>query len=223
MKKAFQLIAYLSALSLMLAIVFRVNHYAGDTALAWIAGLLLSIYFPLNLFLKNYEKEKGKGNAVSVSLAASLFFVCIGSTLKLAHLQLGSLFLLVGLALFCLLSAPLFYIRKSKETNANLFMWGSGILGIVLFPLGIFCKVYLGLEWGMHLFTLGSLLLFVFFVPLYLFDRTLTSEEKEQRRNSLFFPIILGFLLFFLWFKTIYPAKNEMKSLQSNSQEAPVS
>lgn len=218
MKKALTIFGYLASLFLVSTIAFKVNSYPGEEIVMIIAGILISIYFPIYILEKGRAVNNGKPLAVNYALAITVFFVTLGATLKLTHLELGSLAMLLGLGSFCLVYSPLLYIKKSKEPGANRLMYAAGILGVASFPLGIFFRVYLGTALGMQMFTVGAILLFLFYLPFYSFDKSLSPEERQKRTETTFYTIIIGFLLFFCIFKGIYPPKIETQNQQTNQQ-----
>lgn len=209
-KTAYQILAYLTVLFLVFAIAFKLNHYSGEHIVVMIAGTLVILYFPVYILHNGIKMNGGKIKTLDFALALTLFFITLGVCLKLNHQELGSLFILIGLGVFCFFYTSALYYKKSRETNANNLMWAIGSCGIAFFPLAIFCKVYLGLDWGMQLFTLGAILLFVVFLPFYLHDPNLSIEDRARRYEAIYFPIILGLLLFFCVFKSVYPSHNEM-------------
>ena len=119
MKKAINSLGYFASLLLATALVFKINHYNGEEFLLTISGLLLSIYIPLYLLEKSKTPVSQKLLSVNYVLAVTVFFVLLGATLKLSHLELGSLFVLLGFACFCLLYSPMLYVKKSKELGAK--------------------------------------------------------------------------------------------------------
>lgn len=218
MKKALIILGYLSTLFLLSTISFKVNRYPGEEMVMIINGLLISIYFPLYILEYGKTINKGKKVAVNYALAISVFFVALGATLKLSHLELGSLSILLGLAFFSLIYLPLLFIKKSKETNSNKLMYLAGIIGLASFPFGIFLRVYLGSPYGMQMFTVGAILISIFFLPLYLSDKSLSTDERQKRAATTFYTLIIGFLLFFCLFKSVYPPKIENQPQQTDQQ-----
>jgi hypothetical protein len=144
--------------------------------------------------------------------------VTIGITLKLSHLNLGSLAVLIALLSFCLIYCPLLFIKKSKEAELNKFILAAGILGMITFPLGIFLRVYLGSPFGMQMFTVGLLLIFLIFLPFYLFDKSIDMETRERRAETTLYTLIIGALLFICLFRGVYPPKNEDQNQLTDQQ-----
>ncbi len=218
MKQLLTILGYIASLFLVSAFVFKVNRYPGEEIIMLVAGVLLSIYFPVYILQKGKQMNNGKTLAVNYTLAATLFFVILGITLKLSHLNLGSLAVLIGIGGFCLVYSPLLFIKKSKEASSNTFMIATGILGMMMFPLGIFLRVYMGSPFGMQLFTVGLGLIFLFFLPLFLFDKSLNKEVRQQRAETTLYTLIIGALLFFCLFRGVYPPKNEHQNQSTNQQ-----
>lgn len=218
MKKILTILGYLTTLFLLSTIAFKVNRYPGEEIVMAITGLLISIYFPI--YILEYGKTINNGKAVAVNyvLAITVLFVGLGATLKLSHLELGSLIILVGFGSFCLIYSPLLFVKKSKEIGSNKLMYLAGIIGLALFPLGIFLRVYLGLPYGMQMFSLGAIVISLIFLPLYLSDKSLTTDERQKRATKTFYALIIGFLLFFCLFKSVYPPKIKNQTQQTNQQ-----
>jgi hypothetical protein len=97
-------------------------------------------------------------------------------------------------------------------------MYLAGIIGLASFPLGIFLRVYLGSPYGMQMFTVGAILISLLFLPLYLSDKSLSADERQKRAATTFYALIIGFLLFFCLFKTVYPPKIENRTQQADQQ-----
>ena len=101
-------------------------------------------------------------------------------------------------------------------------MYVAGILCMTAFPLGIFLRGYLGSPFGMQLFTVGLVLIFFLFLPLYITDKSITEDARKQRTETTIYTIIIGTLLFFCLFRSIYPPKTETGNVpvvQQNKNE----
>ena len=222
MKNILTILGYLAAMFLVSTIAFKVNRYPGEEIIMTMAGVLLSIYFPVYILERSKKTNDGKPRAVNYALATSVFFTVLGATLKLTHLELGSLAILAGIISFCLIYAPLLLLNKLKEAGVNKLMYVAGILGMTAFPLGIFLRVYLGSPFGMQLFTVGLVLIFFLFLPLYITDKSITEDARKQRTETTIYTIIIGALLFFCLFRSIYPPKTETGNVpvvQQNKNE----
>jgi hypothetical protein len=218
MKNIQSIVGYLATLFLLAAIAFKVNRYYGEEIVTVIAGLLISLYFPVHILCQPKTLNATKSEPTYYALSFSVFMSLVGATLKISHLKLGSLFVLLGLISFCVVYLPLLYIAKSKENDGNKFMYLSGILGLGSFPLGIFLRVYVGSPYGMQLFTFGSILICFFFLPFYLWGQSLSIEERDKRSSKIFHTLIIGFIVFFFMFRSVYPPKTENKSQELSQQ-----
>jgi hypothetical protein len=216
MKKVLTILGYLTTLFLLSTIAFKVNRYTGEEIVMAITGLLISSYFPIYILEYGKTTNSGKAVAVNYALAITVFLVGLGATLKLSHLELGSLIILVGFGSFCLIYSPLLFIKKSKETGSNKLMYLAGVTGLASFPVGIFLRVYLGSAYGIQMFSIGAILISLIFLPIYLLDKSLSNEERQKRATTTFYALIIGFLLFFCLFKSVYPPKIENQTHQTN-------
>ena len=222
MKKTAIVLGYLATVFLLATIAFKVSRYAGEEIVLAITGILFSIYFPIYIIERGKNLNNGKAVSVNYALAISVFFVALGATLKLSHLELGSLIILLGFGSFCLVYAPLLFLEQSKVPGSNKLMNLAGIAGLVSFPIGIFLRVYLGSPYGMQLFTVGATLLSFIFLPFYLTDKSISTDERQKRATATFYPLIISFLLFFCLFRSVYPPKIDTQNqpiIQQNKVE----
>ena len=84
-------------------------------------------------------------------------------------------------------------------------MYAAGILGMMVVPIGIFLRVYLGWESGMQVLTLSIPLIFFIYFPLYFKNKYLSDTPKELVLETTFYTLTIAVLLFFFLFRSVYP------------------
>lgn len=215
MKNTLNIIGYLTALLLVTSAVFKINHFPGAGIIMPITGVFLSIYF--FVFITNKMKD-GSGRYL---LAIAVALVNMGIIFKYMHWTGASILILLAVASFCLVYAPMLFMKKIKEEGANKLMYAAGILGMVAFALGIVFKLQ---HWpaAAELLLASLPLVFLIYFPMYMMS-SVAEEKKDTYLTSAFFVTIIGVLLAFHLYMSILSLNPEYlkKQLERYYQDNP--
>jgi hypothetical protein len=193
MKKALNIVGYLTALLLFSTVVMKSNHLPGAGIAMVLSGVAISAYLPFFLLYRSDRAlNKQKSTAlVFGSIAASL--VNMGITFKFQHWPGAGVMLVSGLTIFSLVFVPLLLRSRLKDETSErkTLMDTLGATGLTLFSLGIMFKIQ---HWPGAAIMLGLSVIFLFlgYFLLYLLDKTIESDEKAAYLRKAFFSIIIG-------------------------------
>lgn len=129
MKKVVSIIAIITALCVMLGIVFKINHYLGASMLVF-AGFVLAalLVFPAMMYfeLKNSSSLLQKSATISGYLAGIL--LSLATLFKFMHWPGFFMLYYSGLGLLVLLFMPLYTFKNFKTTENKLFSVAKSLL-----------------------------------------------------------------------------------------------
>ena len=202
MKPFSNIIGYLTALSLACFAVFKFSHWDGACLLMIVAGVLLSFYSLV--LIPQIVNDSAQTKILPVHIVAA---ICI-SILNLAilstfqHWKASGILFSISIACFCLFFIPMLVVYRSKQPGANTLADGVGAFGLGAISLGIHNKM---LNWsGANiLFIAGLVLIFCIYFPLYIANKSITSEKKASYLRNAFLTIILCLIFFIFVFGAV--------------------
>ena len=202
MKKAANIIGFVSAFSAMIAASFKFNHFPGAETTLYLTGLLLSIYFPAYIIAKMSEKSEGRIRSAHIVAALAASLTDLGITFRIWHWPGAAVLLTLGLTIFSFVFLPLLLILRSKEAGTDNMRNAAGALGLAAFALGTLFKLQ---HWqgAPILLTLSPSLLFLIYFPKYIIDQRINNNVKNKYLRNSFFVIVIGTLVALYFIKSI--------------------
>lgn len=201
MKKASNIIGYITAFLIVVTAIFKFEHLPGAGFLLCLTGLILGIYFPVFII----DKMRKKTNSIALSsipAAISSSLISFGIVFRLWHWPGASILFTLGFACFSLVFIPMLYQQRSKETPGNLVINIAGAIGLASFGLGILFKL---MHWpgSLLLLSVCPLLLFLIYFPTYMMSALVSTDKKHKYLRNSFFIIIIGTLVALYFIKSI--------------------
>jgi hypothetical protein len=193
MKKAVNIVGFVSALLLFATVVMKSNHLPGAGIAMALSGFAISAYLPFFLLYRP-EAEASKGrNTAAIIGAISASVLNLGITFKFQHWPGAGVMIVLGLTTFALVVIPMLLKQKlsGEPSERKTLMNTSGAIGLTLFSLGLLFKI---MHWPGAAVMLGLSVVFLFvgYFALYLSDKTIDSEIKTAYLRKAFFTIIIG-------------------------------
>ena len=191
MKTATSIIGYITAFAIMVAAVFKFEHFSGAGTALMLTGFLLSIYFPVFVIDKMSDFTEGKILPSIIAAALSASLISLGITFRLWHWTGAAALLILGLGGFSLIFIPMQWAQKRKGAGTDNIMTGAGALGLSTFALGILFKLQ---HWtgAPILLAAGPAFLFLIYFPKYIIDPSVDKDKKSRYLRNSFFVIIIG-------------------------------
>lgn len=202
MKELTTVSGFISALAIMIAMVFKFNHFSGAGPLLSIAGLLTGIYYAVYIIDRMNEKSESGLLPSSITAAICVLLVDFGITFRIWHWTGANILLTLGLGGFALIFIPIFWLHKSKQPNFDRIMNTAGALGLMTFALGTLFKL---LHWqgAPILLSLSPVFLFLIYFPKYIVSTSINQESKSRHLRESFLVIIIGTLVALFFIKSI--------------------
>jgi hypothetical protein len=195
MKKLVCIIGYATSVLMALYTIFKFSRFPGAWILMIALGLLLAIYFPLQILDRVRNSVEGKIYPVHVIGALCSSIIIIAILFKFQHWT-GSVTLFnIGLLTFSLLFIPMLFYHRSNKGKTNYLMNGVGAIGFSLISLGVFGQL-MHYPFRDFLFIGGHVLIFLIYFPLYAFNRSISQDVKISYFQDSFNVLIIGYLLF---------------------------
>lgn len=202
MKKLTTISGFISALAIMIAMVFKFNHFSGAGSLLAIAGLLIGFYFAIYIMNRMNEKNESGLSPSSIVAAICVLLINLGITFRIWHWTGANILLTLGLMGFSVIFIPMFWLYKSKQPNFDRIMNIAGALGLMTFALGTLLKL---LHWqgAPILLSLSPVFLFLIYFPKYIINDSINKESKSRYLRESFLVIIIGALVALYFIKSI--------------------
>jgi len=196
------IIGYLTAISLAAFATFKFSHWVDAWLLMIVSGLLLSIYFLLLIphLLKDSAQIKIPPLHIVAAICISILNLAILS--RFQHWKASGILFSISIACFCLIFIPMFLVFRSKQPGATILADGVGAFGLGAISLGIHNKL---LNWSgaILFFITGLSLIFFIYFPLYISNKSITSEKKATYLRNAFLTIILCLIFFIFVFGAV--------------------
>lgn len=201
MKKLTTISGFISALAIMIAMVFKFNHFPGAGTTLWIAGLLTGIYFAVYIIDRMNENNEELMPS-SIVAAFCVLLLDFGITFRINHWTGANILLTLGLAGFAIIFISMFWLHKSKQPNFDKVMYTGGALGLMTFALGTLLKLQ---HWkgAPILLSLSPVFLFLIYFPKYIIRASSNLESKRRHLRESFLVIIIGTLVALYFIKSI--------------------
>jgi uncharacterized membrane protein YidH (DUF202 family) len=204
MKKIPIALGYFTFFFTALYAVFKFIRIPGAANIMLIAGLLMSIYFPL-LFLKQLQKRYDKKFHFVYKFGAFLLSIIILSLILGLHHwrvvmyqdnQIITLFrfspwiYIAAVHILSLVFIPILLYINYKDDKDNLLKNLVGGLGLAMIPISL-VGFHMHWPYHQHLFIIGNILFVLIYLPWHIL-----SFKKERREfDNIFKTLIIAYIL----------------------------
>jgi len=202
MKRSACIIGYATSVLIALYTIFKFSRLPGAWILMIVLGVLLSIYFPLQILVRVQSSTEGRIYPVHIIGAFCSSLIIMAILFKFQHWTGAGILFLVGLFTFSLLFIPLLFYHKSKKEKTNYLMNGAGAIGFSLISLGVLGQL-MHYPFRDFLFAVGHVLIFLIYFPLYAYNKSNSQDVKIKYFQNSFNILIIGYLLFLFIYGTI--------------------
>ncbi|HEY3370683.1 MAG TPA: hypothetical protein VGK10_07540 [Prolixibacteraceae bacterium] len=195
MRKLNCILSYATILVLVLYTSFKLFRYPGAWMIMIVLGILLTIYFPLQILDQVKRSSEGKLFPVHVIGAFCLSVLIISLLFKFQHWAGAGKITLFGLLVFGFLFVPMLFYHQSNKQKANHWINATGSMGLMLIALGFIFRI-LNFPYQDLLILSGQVLIFGIYFPLYAFTKSIVQPERISYLQNSFNVLILGYLFF---------------------------
>jgi hypothetical protein len=202
MKTFSNIIGYLTALSLACFAAFKFSHWDGAWLLMIVAGVFLSFYSLVLIPQIVINSAQTKIRPVHIVAAICISILNLAILFRLQNWKASGILFSISVACFCLVFIPMFLVYRSNQPGANIFADGVGAFGLGAITLGIHNKM---LNWSgsINLLIAGLSLIFFIYFPLYIANKSISSEKKASYLRDAFLTIILCLIFFIFVFGAV--------------------
>jgi len=184
MKKSMKTLGTIALASMSVAAVAKLMHWPGASTLMTLSFLAVSLFFfPAALYVW-YKEVFNKKRAFIVILAFIGGFTFMAGTLfKLMHWPVAGILITSGefFIILTIITGGINYLKSKQPKSSSNGILITGIIGLVLFLLGILFKL---MHWpgAFTMLIFGTVLFFGIFLTVY----NLNAYREEKSINKIF-------------------------------------